>query len=160
MAVQGVFGHRVNAGVGAGQSARNGDSHRRAVGAGRLDLAGLGIDGLDLAQRHVPNQLIAPPAVAEDAVCLVNDGVAFEVVEDPASAPLALGDQRGVDGLPQGVGDCGRQPVPEQLVPVDDGGVVVRPVAVPGDYGGVLVDAVVASVPVHHVCLLLVVSFL
>ena len=100
--------------------------------------------------RRTSNQLMAPPAVAEDAVGLVNDGVAFEVVEDPASAPPALGDQRGVDGLPQGVGDCGRQPVPEQLVPVDDGRVVVRPVAVPGDYGGVLVDAVVASVPVAN----------
>ena len=34
VAVEGVFGHRVDADVGAGQRARDGDPHRGAVGRG------------------------------------------------------------------------------------------------------------------------------
>ena len=109
-----------------------------------------------LAQGDVPDQLVAPAAVAEYPVGLGDDDVAFEVVEGLAAAPLALGDQLGVEGLSERLRDGGREPVPEQLVLADYGGVGLVPVAVPGDDGGVLVDAVrapvsvVASVLVEH----------
>ena len=69
---------------------------------------------------------------------------------------------RRVEGLPQGVGDGGRQPVPEQLVLADDCGVGLVPVAVDGDeaFARPVAVSVVASVPVDHVYLLLCGVFL
>ena len=130
VAVKVVLGHRVDAEVGAGQRARDGDTHRGAVGGRDLHLAGLGIDGLDLAEGDVPDQLVAPPSISEDAVGLLDDEVAFEVVVELAGAPLALGDQLGVERLSERLGDGGREPVPEQLVLADDCGVGLVPVAV------------------------------
>ena len=114
MAVQGVLGHRVDAEVGAGQSARHGDAHRGAVSERDLHLAGLGVDRLDPAQRHVTGQLVAPTTESEDAVGLLDDDVAFEVVVAAPGAALALGGQRGVEGLSERLSDGGREPVPEQ----------------------------------------------
>ena len=97
-----VLGHGVEPDVGAGRRAGDGDPHRGAVDVGELHLAGLGIDVLELAQVHVPDQLVAPSAKAEYAVGLVDDGVAFQAVVGAPGAALALRDQRGVEGLPQG----------------------------------------------------------
>ena len=114
MALGVLLCHRVEADVSAWRRAGDGDPNRGAVGTGGLDLARLGIDRLKLAQGHVFDQLKAPSPIAEYAVGLVDDGVDFEVVVGTSGAALAVGDQGGVEGLPQGVGDGGREPVPEQ----------------------------------------------
>ena len=48
--------------------------------------------------------------MTEDAVRLVDDGVAFKVVEDPAATSPALGDQLGVEGLSERLRDAGESP--------------------------------------------------
>ena len=78
--------HRVEADVRAWRRAGDGDPNRGAVGTGGLDLARLGIDRLKLAQGHVFDQLKAPSPIAEYAVGLVDDGVAFEVVVGASGA--------------------------------------------------------------------------
>ena len=136
-----------------GSAPRDGDPHRGAVAERDLHLARLGVDRLDLAQRHVAGQLVAPPSVAEDAVGLLDDDVAFEVVVAAPGAALALGAQRRVEGLSERLADGGREPVPEQVVLADDRGVGLVPVAVDRDEAvarPVAVVPVVVAVLVEH----------
>ena len=65
MAVSRLLRHGVEAHVGPGRRAGDGDPHRGAVGPDALHLSGLGIDILDLPQGHVREQLVAPPSVPD-----------------------------------------------------------------------------------------------
>ena len=102
VAVGVVLGHGVEPDVGAGRRAGDGDPHRGAVDVGELHLAGLRIDVLELAQGHVPDQLVSPSAKPEDAVGLVDDDVAFQVV---VGAPGA-----GSRGCPRALVTAGGSP--------------------------------------------------
>ena len=59
---------------------------------------------------------MAPAAEAEDAVGLVDGGAALDVAEAPVAPAPALGDQAGVQGLGQLLGDAGGEAVPQEVV--------------------------------------------
>ena len=104
---------------------------------------------------HVAHHLVAPAAEPEDAVGLVDGGAALDVAEAPVAPAPALGDQAGVQGLGQLLGDAGGEAVPQEVVGGDGvGGVVpvavVVAVAVLGDaVGGDVVIGVAVLVAVH-----------
>ena len=116
MPLGGLVGDRLETHVGAGRSAGDGDLHRGGVGPDALDLAGLRVHLVQLPEQHVAHHLVAPAAEPEDAVGLVDGGAALDVAEAAVAPALALGDQAGVQGLGQLVGDAGGQGVPQEVV--------------------------------------------
>ena len=101
VALSRLVGDRLEANVGARGRARHSDSHDRRVSGAAGDFAGARVGLLELAQGHIADQLVAPAAVAEDLVGLVDRGVTLDVRELASAASLALRDQRRVERLRQ-----------------------------------------------------------
>ena len=146
MAIRVVLGNDVEPDVGAGRSAVDGDPHRGAVGEGHPELPGADIHLLDPAQGHVTHQFVPPPAVAEDAVGLVDDRVTLDVFVLAIAPALTVRDQGRVQGLLQGAHHYGGQPVPQDVVAGDFGDAADAPIGVVPVAVGAGVAVLVVSV--------------
>ena len=107
MALGTLLRHHLEAHVGARRHARHVQPDGGGVGRGVLDRAGLGIAGGDVPRGDLAHEVVAPAAVAEQAVGLLDGDPPGEIGEGVPGAALALGDEAGVQGCVQLLRDGG-----------------------------------------------------
>ncbi|MCZ7579127.1 MAG: hypothetical protein M5U18_19620 [Dehalococcoidia bacterium] len=99
MRIQGALGDEATSRRPPGRTAVDGHAHGDGVHAECDQLAAARIDDFGSLVAGLADHLGAPASVAEDAVGLVDDGLAFEVGEDAAIISGALADEREVERL-------------------------------------------------------------
>ena len=96
VALGALLRHHPEPHVGARRHARHVQPDGGGVGGGVLDRTGLGIAGGELPRGDLADEVVAPAAVAEQAVGLRDGDAAGEIGEGVPGAAFALGDETGV----------------------------------------------------------------